>query len=160
MNVQTVASQTNSSVASPPQNGAPVNNQEPGAIASSDGQAGSPSQVAHTKLDNPAVYQISLSLNGRNADSSVKRNASPTARKRAAANQGSGTASPPLPQESNTVVFKKTDNNQLVMQVIDKKTDKVLKQYPPEETQRIGRALDKFLASQQPANTNTINGLA
>lgn len=67
----------------------------------------------------------------------------------------------PVPIRNSTISFKKTDNNQMVMLVKDMETDKVLKQYPPEEIQRISRALEKFMESIQPqADEKKFAGIA
>ncbi len=64
------------------------------------------------------------------------------------------------PVSNSTVAFKTTDTNQLVMQVIDKDTSKILKQYPPEEMQRVSRALQSFVDSISPENDGGFSGIA
>lgn len=64
------------------------------------------------------------------------------------------------PVANSTVSFKTTKNNQLIMQVIDNETDKVIKQYPPEELQKVTQALDSFLEAQKPENGENISDVA
>ena len=61
---------------------------------------------------------------------------------------------------NNTVAFKKTETNQLIMQILDKETNKVLKEYPPEELQRVSQALHNFLESHAPKNGEQVDGVA
>ena len=64
------------------------------------------------------------------------------------------------PISTSTVAFKTTDSNQLVMQVIDNETSKVLKQYPPEEMQRVSQALHSFRQSLSTESEESFSGIA
>jgi len=66
----------------------------------------------------------------------------------------------PSPIRNSTVAFKKTDSNQLIMQILDKETNKVLKEYPPEELQRVSQALRNFIDSLTPKNGEQVDGVA
>lgn len=101
----------------------------------------------------PAVDHVSISEKG----ASQKTDAS----QKAAQNGGMLKSFEPAQISSNAISFKRTDNNQMIMLVKDRETDKIIKQYPPEEMQRITRAVEKFMESAQPlADEKKLAGIA
>ncbi len=67
----------------------------------------------------------------------------------------------PSPAQSSMVSFKMTDDNQLIMVIIDKETREVIKQYPPEVVQKVGQAISKFIAAQrQKSEGDEFSGVA
>lgn len=105
--------------------------------------SGSHAASAQSKEINSDIDRVSISEKGKSQKTGGNQNS--------AESGGMLRSFEPVPVRNSTISFKKTDNNQLVMLIKDMETDKILKQYPPEEVQRISRALEKFMESAQPS---------
>lgn len=103
--------------------------------------SGNHAASVQSKEINPAVDRVSISDKGKSQKTGGNQNKVESG--------GMLQSFEPIPVRNSTISFKKTDNNQLVMLIKDMETDKILKQYPPEEMQRISRALEKFMESTQ-----------
>lgn len=129
--------------------GGPSRNADPVAAsgaryAGPSGSSENPTQKAESfKEGNPTVDRVSISEKGKaqKTDSIPKGNDQ----------EGMLRSFESTPIRDSTISFKRTDNNQMIMLVRDSKTDKILKQYPPEEMQRISRAVEKFMEANQPS---------
>jgi uncharacterized FlaG/YvyC family protein len=121
--------------------------------AASVARNASAQDLKKSKEAGPAVDLVSISEKG----ASQKTDAS----QKAPQNGGMLKSFEPAQISSNAISFKRTDNNQMIMLVKDRETDKIIKQYPPEEMQRITRAVEKFMESAQPlADEKKLAGIA
>lgn len=100
-------------------------------------------ELKKSKEASPAVDHVSISEKGASQKTDASQNE--------AGNGGMLKSFEAAQISNNAISFKRTDNNQMVMMVKDRETDKIIKQYPPEEMQRITRAVEKFMESAQPA---------